>query len=43
MGEKKGEKELVIYIPREQARVEVKRAPKGFRYAVKDWRERGRG
>ena len=40
---KKGEKKLVIYIPKEQAHIEVKRAPEGYTYTVKDWRERGRG
>ena len=37
----KEEKELVIYIPKEQGRIQVKRAPKGYRYTVKDWSERG--
>ena len=34
------EKLLVVYIPKDQGRIQVKSAPKGYRYTVRDWRER---
>ena len=37
------EKLLVVYIPKDQGRIEVTRAPEGYRYTVRDWRERRRG
>ena len=35
------EKNLVIYIPKREGQIQVRRAPKGYRYEVKDWSDRG--